>query len=481
MLLRILCVAILLVTTLAQAQVRPETPQIGDPPEVWNMRLVGWDSLQARASYQPTIHRHGDRYIAYIGHHGGTFKVAAPVNPMTGSAEPNGTSLVDVTDPAHPVYLAHIPGEPGLYEDGGAQMVRVCDGTGLAKGDPNGVYMLRTFGNSAHEIWNVTDPSHPALITRLAGLKGTHKSWWECDTGIAYLVSGAEGWRVPRMTQVYDLSDPAHPVFIRNFGLAGQEPGSTGPVPTMLHGMISTGPAGNRIYFGYGTNGGGILQIVDRAKLLNGPKEPTPANLLYPQVGRLDLSPLIGAHTTYPMLQVPVPAFLHDKTGAKRDFVMIVNEQIANECLEARQMVWFADITVEAKGMVVSNYTAPEYGGDFCGRGGRFGSHSSNESMEPVFRNKLAAISYFNGGVRMLDIRNPFQPKEVGYFIPSITKDTDERCIKIDGKDRCKVAIQTNNVETDDRGYVYIVDRANTGMHILALTGDAADIAGLPR
>lgn len=189
--------------------------------------------------------------------------------------------------------------------------------------------------------------------------------------------------------------------------------------------------------------------------------------------------PLIGAHTTYPMLGVPLPAFLPDKIGAKRDFLMIVNEQILNECLEARQMVWFADITAEAKGMVVSNYTAPEGGGNFCARGGRFGSHASNESFEAVFRNTLAFISYFNGGVRALDIRNPFQPREVGYFIPSITNDTDERCVKVDGKDRCKVAIQTNNVETDDRGYIHIVHRANTGMHILEVTGEPRTIAGL--
>ena len=436
-------------------------------------------TAQARSAYQPVIQHQGNRYIAYIGHHGGTNKVAAPRNPLTGKDEPNGTSIIDVTDPAHPKYLSHIPGESGLFEDGGAQMVRVCDGAGLSKADPKAVYMLRPFGNTAHEIWNVTDPSHPALITRLTGIKGTHKSWWECDTGIAYLVSGAEGWRVPRMTQVYDLSDPAHPKFIRNFGLVGQEPGSTGPVPTMLHGMISTGPKGNRVYFGYGTNGGGIVQIIDREKLLKGAAEPTPENLLYPQVGRMDLSPLIGAHTTYPMLGVPVPAFLHDKIGATRDFLMIVNEQILTDCLDARQMVWFADITAEAKGMVVSNYTAPENGEKFCERGGRFGSHASNESFEPVFRNKLAFISYFNGGVRALDIRNPFQPKEVGYFIPSITKDTDQRCVKIDGKDRCKVAIQTNNVETDDRGYIFIVDRANTGMHILEVTGEARKAAGL--
>ena len=39
------------------------------------------------------------------------------------------------------------------------------------------------------------------------------------------------------------------------------------------------------------------------------------------------------------------------------------------------------------------------------------------------------------------------------------------------------MAIQTNNVEVDDRGYIYIVDRANTGMHILELTGEARKVA----
>ena len=43
--------------------------------------------------------------------------------------------------------------------------------------------------------------------------------------------------------------------------------------------------------------------------------------------------------------------------------------------------------------------------------------------------------------------------------------------------EHCKVAIQTNNVEVDDRGYIYAADRANTGLHILALTGTARQVA----
>jgi hypothetical protein len=42
------------------------------------------------------------------------------------------------------------------------------------------------------------------------------------------------------------------------------------------------------------------------------------------------------------------------------------------------------------------------------------------------------------------------------------------------------VAIQTNNLDVDDRGYVYSVDRANAGMHIMELTGSARAIARFP-
>jgi hypothetical protein len=38
--------------------------------------------------------------------------------------------------------------------------------------------------------------------------------------------------------------------------------------------------------------------------------------------------------------------------------------------------------------------------------------------------------------------------------------------------------VQANNVEIDDRGYIYVVDRASTGLRILALPGAAAVIAG---
>ena len=99
-------------------------------------------------------------------------------------------------------------------------------------------------------------------------------------------MSRPPGWRA-RIVEVFDLSDPTNPVKIRDFGLVGQQPGATGAVPVFIHGLVSTGPKGNRIYLAYGTNRGGIMQIVDREKLLKGPKEPTPDNLRYPVIGEL--------------------------------------------------------------------------------------------------------------------------------------------------------------------------------------------------
>jgi hypothetical protein len=146
-----------------------------------------------------------------------------------------------------------------------------------------------------------------------------------------------------------------------------------------------------------------------------------------------------------------------------------VDESLANECTEPRQRVFVVDVTDEKTPVGVATFNVPEKPGNFCSRGGRFGSHSSNENQPPIYAGKVAFFAWFNAGVRAVDISDPFNLKEIGYYIPATTDKTDKRCIKIDTGERCKVAIQTNNLDVDDRGYIYAVDRANTGLHILEL------------
>jgi hypothetical protein len=221
-----------------------------------------------------------------------------------------------------------------------------------------------------------------------------------------------------------------------------------------------------------------VLQIVDREKLLKGPKEPTPENLLYPQIARFELGPFSGAHTTLPILGMDVAQFAKDAKGKKRDFVFIVNESLRNECTEeARQLVYVVDVTNETTPFPVANFDVPEETGNFCSRGGRFGAHASNENQPPMYATRVLFVTWFNAGVRALDVRNPYSPKEIGYFIPAITDKTVQRCVKTAAGARCKIEIQSNNVEVDDRGYIYVADRVNTGLHILELTGAARSVA----
>lgn len=473
---------------------RPPPPGPWDQQSQWNTEFVGYDSLDGRSTYQPLIVHQDAREIAYMAHHAGV-----ATNRLTGEMEPNGTSIIDVTNARRPRYLAHVPGPPGSVDAAGSQMVRVCSGDVLPRGQRGKWYMLRTHGNSSgmealesQEIFDVTDPAHPTFLTTVVGkLSNTHKNWWECDTGIAYLVSG----NVPDSTnpnlwhhsgsnqhlKIYDLSDPANPVYIRDFGLVGQEPNATfyeGIVnpPSGIHGPISAGTTKNRVYMAYGVGSNGVFQIVDRNVLLHGcdgsktcPFYPTTQEMLAPQKGYLTMSPDQGGHSSFPVFGLPIPEF-HDFSLNRRDIVILVSEAGGNFCEEAPHLAFLVDVTNESTPFPISTLRVPEFPGDFCNKGGRFGSHAVAESFYPPYYGKLAIISWFTAGVRIFDIRDPFDPEEVGYFIPAPNENTIATC---DPAGRCAIAIQTNNVEVDDRGLIYLADRAGTGMHIVKLTGHA--------
>ena len=542
----------------------------------WNTQLLGYDSLDGRSTYQPLVVRQGNRYIAYMAHHAG-----CAINRLNSKNEVNGTSVLDVTDPQHPIYLAHIPNSAsdlasctGSLDAAGNQMVHVCSGDTLpsnsqaeANRKHGHYYMLRTNGNSSgqpgiesHEVWDVTDPSSPTFLNAIdPGETNTHKDWWECYSGIAYLVANdgktsalqpdsAQGWQHSGSNQhikIYNLHDPANPEYIRDFGFVGQQPKGTtveGLVtpPTGIHGPIS---AGNRIYAPYGVGNNGVVQILDRSKVLNGcttstcAKSPTQADMLAPQLGWFTLpgTSLQGGHTAFPIFG--------EQDGKPRNLLLVTSEEGGNECAagSAPHAVWLYDITDEAHpkliaedsndpartmidvpngfdytwvGIISGNGVADTncgttncaqsgiYGASvtpqdppvgtnpnsFCNQGARFGVHSSTELFYPPYYGRLAILAWFTGGLRVFDIRNPDDPRPIAYFIPA---PNDTGCgpqggpslgpgctFGNTGRDGHTVnAIHTNNVELDDRGLIYIADRAGTGMHIIELTGEAAAAA----
>jgi hypothetical protein len=129
-------------------------PKGWDQQSIWNMQVVGFQDNQGRASSDDGwIEDQNGHYIAYVANSPG-----AAFNPLTGQTEKNGTSLIDVTDPQHPMFLSHIP----AATDGGATHLAVCGGNTLPHAEKNHWYLLRHDGQINQEVWDVTNPDQRA-------------------------------------------------------------------------------------------------------------------------------------------------------------------------------------------------------------------------------------------------------------------------------------------------------------------------------
>jgi hypothetical protein len=440
-----------------------------------NMRRVGHTDLQGRAAYHPYFINYPDgRVIAFVGTHSGANGADAPKpNPLKAGSpvEPNGTMIIDITNPKKPVEKYHIPGNA---QGAQSQSNRMCLGSDLPGGIPGKVYMMRNVqsGNAAfsgYEVWDVTDVNNPTLASSIRGMRNTHKHWWECKTGIAYLPGSmaAPRWRQGQSMVIVDWKNPAaEPLYIRTYGLPGAQPSGTGPVPPSLHGPISAHEhpdaakplaraataddvIGNRLYLAWGVGDDGVLQVLDRKRLLpagyggswSGDKDdPTNEDLESAQASILYMSPDQGGHTSFPVFGMK-PKSYGDFTEFKtRDIVLLASESTADRCQEAPHWSFVVDVTVENSKtappgtrlqqnpwqgpMVISSlYLDPRAGekyprGNYCTRGARFGVHSSEENFYNPFYGRLTFLAYFTGGVRAYDIREPQGPVEVAFYVP---------------------------------------------------------------
>ena len=84
---------------------------------------------------------------------------------------------------------------------------------------------------------------------------------------------------------------------------------------------------------------------------------------------------------------------------------------------------------------------------------GRLGAHQFREGMDDG--DTLVYCAWFAGGLRIVDIADLSAPREVGHFIPEPAAG--------------KACPQTNDVDVDERGLIYLVDRYN-GFDILEFT-----------
>jgi len=89
---------------------------------------------------------------------------------------------------------------------------------------------------------------------------------------------------------------------------------------------------------------------------------------------------------------------------------------------------------------------------------GRFDAHNILEYLpaDGACKN-IVFLTYFNAGLRAVDVSDPLHPKEVGCYVPETAAGAP--------------GIQSNDIGADDDGRLYLIDRWGQGMHIVEYTG----------
>jgi len=356
-----------------------------------------------------------------------------------------GTSILDVSDPRKPRLLAQIFLEES---DSHSHKARVVGDLMIVNVEQNMGPLGRKAENSSAEktapyaeggfkLYDVSDRSRPKFIKHEKTFgRGVHR--FDMDERYAYISTEMEGY-LGNILVIYDLRDPARPQEVARWWMPGQHVAG-GETPTWngrrnrLHHALRFG---DELWAGCWHAGLRVIDVSD----VRAPRT----------VGEYNYHPPFPepSHTFMP---VPRPI------GGRRIAVAIDEEDHAHSADEMERRrgrphgcLWVLDVTDLKNIRPLSIFEVSELDSPWSrATPGRFGAHQFQEHMQGT----LVYCAWFSGGLRIVDVADPAAPQEVGHFIP--------------GPAAGKAAPQTNDVDVDSRGLIYIGDRYS-GFDILEL------------
>ena len=102
---------------------------------------------------------------------------------------------------------------------------------------------------------------------------------------------------------------------------------------------------------------------------------------------------------------------------------------------------------------------------DYVAKGGAFGPHNLWENRPDAFvSSEVVFATYQNAGLRIFDIKNPFRPVEIGYFVPPPPTGW------FDHRTDIKRVLHSVDVYVQPDGLMYLTDY-NAGLYILQWDG----------
>ena len=387
------------------------------PEEARNFRLLGHDPSAAWGGGSLVEVKNGFAYVGAVG--GSSFN------------GPEGFTVHDVSDPRKPHKVAEVRSPPGVH----SHKVR------LVGDDLLYVNAERLGGDTGKDvrtgffIFDVRNPREPKQVGfyDMPG-KGPHRFGIDHERKLALLPCSAPGWS-KRVIWTLDIKDPLKPELISTWGLPWQktEEGALGDTVQLDSTCTVHGPPvirGNRMYAGFWGNGIAVIDCSDLRDMK--------------LVGHISWSPPFhgSTHTVWPV--------------GDRPYLVVTDEARGKQKMWDSQFMWVVDIRAENNPIPVSTFMPDR--DKYFSRPGRYGAHNILEDIrsEGPWAN-LVFLTYFNAGLRAVDISDPLHPKEVGCYVPETPEGQE--------------AIQSNDIGRDEHGRLYLIDRWGAGMHIVEYTG----------
>ena len=113
--------------------------------------------------------------------------------------------------------------------------------------------------------------------------------------------------------------------------------------------------------------------------------------------------------------------------------------------------LWLFDVTDLDAIAPLATFHVSEMDSPWARAPGRFGMHQFQEHVD----DHLVYCAWFAGGLRIVDIADPTRPREAGFYIPQPAPG--------------EPSPQSNDVDVDGRGLIYLLDR-NRGFEVIEFT-----------
>ncbi len=380
---------------------------------------------------------------------------------------PHGTSIIDVADPLHPRLVSRIDIDAHSH----SHKVRVTGDIMVTNVEQNRRHLLRSgerlpevqrtlgarlgrtpsdaeaaaelgvdvadledirrhldagYDHGGFKVWDISDRARPRLIhyRKTFGF-GSHR--FDLDARYAYISTEMEGF-IGNILVIYDLADPASPSEVSRWWMPGQhlaggeQPHWKGYSHRLHHALRH----GDRLWASVWHAGLRVIDIAD----IGAPRT----------VGQFDYHPWVvePTHTVLPL----------DREIDGRRIVIACDEEHDHRHGQPHAGLWVLDATDLADIRPLATFHVSEMDSPWARAPGRFGMHQFAEHLEQP----LVFCAWFSGGLRVVDVSSPEYPRERGHYIPEPPRGFDSP--------------QSNDVEVDSRGLVYLLDR-NRGLDIL--------------